>query len=44
MDEVQASWNAGRIDKYLVRVKPDGSSRVKLLDDNARGIGDAPGF
>ncbi|MFG6177471.1 hypothetical protein ACGTN6_09525 [Halomonas sp. THAF12] len=44
LDEVQASWDAGRIDKYLVRVKPDGSSRVRLLDDNARVIGDAPDF
>ena len=43
LDEVQASWDAGRIDKYLVRVKPDGSSRVRLLDDNARIIGDVPG-
>ena len=44
LDEVQRSMRAGRVDKYLIRVKPDGSSRVRLLDDNARVIGDAPGF
>ncbi|MFS8152624.1 hypothetical protein [Vreelandella titanicae] len=42
--EVEKAQRAGRIDKYLIRVKSDGSSRVRLLDDNARIIGDAPGF
>ncbi|MFC0326068.1 hypothetical protein ACFFH6_10200, partial [Halomonas organivorans] len=43
-DEVDRAWRAGRIDKYLVRVKHDGSTTVKQLNDKAHIIGNVPGF
>ncbi|MGP5714048.1 hypothetical protein ACTXPD_18880 [Vreelandella alkaliphila] len=43
-DEVMESWGAGRIDKYLVRVKHNGSTTVKQLNDKAHIIGTVPGF
>ncbi|MFG6177468.1 hypothetical protein ACGTN6_09510 [Halomonas sp. THAF12] len=43
-DELMESWETGRVDKYLVRVKHNGSARVRQLDERARVIGTPKGF